>query len=377
MDKLEEKDFIFYRSPKDGQTKIRVALTDGTIWSTVKGMAILFNTSRQNIEKHIKKIFSSGELSKDSVCNHRLHTAEDGKEYGVNTYNLDLIIALGYRVDSYEATQFRIWATKILKKYVQKGFVLDDERLKQGSNFFGEDYFSELLDRIREIRASERRFYQKITDLYRDASYDYDKDSPLTSMFYKIVQNKLIYAVAGMTAAEIIKSRADANEPNMGLTNWKAQAIGGKVIVRDIIVSKNYLKENEINSLNRIVSMFLDYAENLVERKVTMSMQDWNTALDDFLQFNRYDVLKDAGSIKKKVADSIAKKEFSKFRVTQDQNFQSDFDKITLEIKSGNVPNEKFSDYEEVKAELSDFDKKLKQAIGYNPNKDKKNGNKK
>ena len=367
MDLIRDKDFIIYRSPKDGEVKIRVALVGNTLWSTVKGISVLFNTSRQNVEKHVKKIFESGELLKDSVCNQKLHTAEDGKQYRVNTYNLDLIIAVGYRVDSYEATQFRIWSTKVLKEFIRKGFVLDDERLKYGSDTFGEDYFAELLERIREIRASERRFYLKITDLYRDASYDYDKDSELTRMFYKIIQNKLLFAVSGFTAAELIESRANSKSPNMGLTTWSNQKQGGKIIVRDIVVSKNYLSEQEIKSLNRIVSMFLDYAENLVERKIKMSMADWNKTLDEFLAFNKYDILKGAGSIKKDIADKIAKKEYSKFRIIQDRNFESDFDKVVLEINTGNIPNSDFSEYEEISDNLSDFDQKLKKAINYNP----------
>lgn len=367
MDKLKETDFILYKSPKDGKIKARVAVVDDTIWSSIKGISSLFNTSRQNVEKHIKNIFSTSELLEDSVCNYKLHTADDGKDYKIKTFNLDLIIAVGYRVNSHEATQFRIWATSVLKEYMKKGFVLDDDRLKQGASVFGEDYFSELLERIREIRASERRFYQKITDLYRDASYDYDKNSPTTRMFYKIVQNKLLYAASGKTAAELIRSRADSNKPNMGLNTWSTQGDGGKIIIKDIIVSKNYLKEDEIKTLNRVVSMFLDYAENLVERKVRMSMSDWNRTLDEFLTFNRYSVLKDAGAVKKDVADRIAKKEFSKFRIIQDKAFKSDFDKIVIDIKGGNIPNHEYDDYQEVKKEKSEFDSNLKKAIDFNP----------
>ena len=378
MDKLEQSDFLFYRSKKDGKIIVRVAYNDNDIWATQKGMSIIFNTSRENITIHLKNIFNSGELDKDSVCKKILHTAEDGKDYPTLIYNLNTIISLGYRVNSYEATRFRIWATGVIREYLQKGFVIDDERLKHGSKMFGEDYFSELLERIREIRASERRFYQKITDLYRDASYDYDKNSPHTKLFYKIVQNKLLYEASKHTAPELIKLRADSTKPNMGLTTWSAQKDGGKIIVRDIIVSKNYLFESEVKTLNRIVSMFLDFAENLVERRVKMSMADWVRTLDDFLQFNRYDVLEDAGKIRKDIADKFAKKEFEIFRKVQDENFESDFDKIALEINQGNIPTANFEDAEIVDEEKpSTFNQNLKKSLNYNPkSKENKKGKK-
>jgi len=220
MFKPKEKDFLFYSSPKTGKVLIRVAVKDNTIWATQLGMAIIFNNSKQNISKHLKKIFLEGELDENSVVNQWLTTRSDGKDYKTLVYSLDAIISIGYRVTSYEATQFRIWATKVLKEYISKGFVLDDDRLKQGNQIFGKDFFTELLERIREIRASERRFYQKITDLYRDASIDYDKDSLYTRNFYKIIQNKLLYAVTKKTAAEIIRSRASSHKYNMGLTSF-------------------------------------------------------------------------------------------------------------------------------------------------------------
>lgn len=372
MDKLEDKDFLFYRSPKTGEVIVRVALIEDQIWATQKGMGIIFNTSRQNIAKHLKNIFESGELSENSVCNQKLHTALDGKEYAVKVYNLDSIIAVGYRVNSYEATQFRIWATRILKEYLIKGFVMDDERLKRGNELFGKDYFSELLERIREIRASERRFYQKVTDLYKNASLDYDKDSPVTKQFYQIVQNKLLFAITGKTAAEIIKSRVDADKENMGLTSWKGKGIDEKILSSDITVSKNYLKETELKELNRIVSMFLDYAENLVERQITMTMADWAKTLDDFLSFNRYDSLKNAGKVSKKTADDIARRQFKKFRKRQDIEYISDFDKAIIEVKSGRVPRSEMDLIEDADVQeepLSDFNQKLKKALSFNPKK--------
>lgn len=374
MDKLEQNDFLFYRSPVDGEIKVRVALIDNNIWSTYKGMSIIFNTSRQNIEKHIKKIFKSGELIKEAVCNQKLHTALDKKKYPITIFSLDMIIAVGYRVDTYEATQFRIWATSVLKEYMLKGFVMDDERLKQSGVLFGKDYFDELLARIREIRSSERRFYQKITDLYKDASTDYNKDAPTTRKFYKIVQNKLLFSVTGMTAAELINERADSSKENMGLMNWSNQKTGGKIYSTDITVSKNYLKKQELTELQRIVSMFLDYAENLVSREITLTMDEWAKTLDEFLSFNKYKSLKGAGKIKKVFADTLAKKEYAVFRVRQDANYVSDFDKAIIHIKmTGSLPESRFKEYEIDDAEiieettLSDFNKKLKKGLDYNP----------
>jgi hypothetical protein len=378
MDKLEKKNFIFYRSPSTGQIVVRVALKDDTIWSTQKGMAIIFNTTKQNVSKHLKKIFEEGELVEDSVVNQWLTTRSDGKDYKTLVYNLDVIISLGYRIRSYEATQFRIWATSILKEYMVKGFVLDDDRLKQSKVLFGKDYFDELLARIREIRFSERRFYQKITDLYKDASTDYEKDAPSTRRFYKIVQNKLLFAVTGMTAAELINQRADSTKENMGLMNWSNNKTGGKIFTTDITVSKNYLKEPELKELQRIVSMFLDYAENLVSREITLTMKEWAKTLDDFLTFNKYKPLSGAGKVRKSVADSIAKREYQVFRVKQDENYVSDFDKAIIQIKmTGKLPESRFKTHEIDDAEiiedetLSNFDKKLKKGLDWNPKENK------
>ena len=374
MDKLEKKNFLFYRSPSTGKIVVRVAIKDDNIWATQKGMSIIFNTTKQNVSKHLKKIFAEGELIEDSVVNQWLTTGPDGKEYKTMVYNLDVIISLGYRITSYEATQFRIWATSVLKEYMIKGFALDDDRLKQSRVLFGKDYFDELLARIREIRSSERRFYQKITDLYRDASTDYDKDAPSTRKFYKIVQNKLLFAVTSMTAAELINSRADSSKENMGLMTWSSRNDGGKIVSTDITVSKNYLNEKELNELQRIVSMFLDYAENLVSREITLTMNEWTETLDDFLNFNKYKSLDNAGKIRKSFADNVAKKEFQVFRVKQDKEYVSDFDKAIIQIKmTGSLPKSRFNSFEIEDAEiiedepLSDFNQKLKKGLDWNP----------
>jgi hypothetical protein len=374
MDKLEKKDFLFYRSPQTGQIVVRVALKDDTIWATQKGMAIIFNTTKQNVSKHLKKIFEESELIEDSVVNRWLTTGPDGKDYKTSVYNLDVIISLGYRVRSYEATQFRIWATSILKEYMVKGFVLDDDRLKQAKVMFGKDYFDELLERIREIRTSERRFYQKITDLYKEASIDYDKDAPATRRFYKIVQNKLLFAVTGMTAAELINSRADSNKKDMGLMSWTNQKTGGKIYSTDITVSKNYLDKKEISELQRVVTMFLDYAENLVAREITLTMKEWVETLDEFLSFNKYKSLSGAGKVKKAFADTVANKEYQVFRIRQDKDYVSDFDKTMLQVKiTGSLPKSRFEAFEIEDAEiindepLSDHNQKLKQGLNWNP----------
>ncbi|MBI5235019.1 MAG: virulence RhuM family protein, partial [Deltaproteobacteria bacterium] len=264
------------------------------------------------------------ELDEHSVIRKIRITADDGKNYLTNIYNLDAIIATGYRVNSHQATQFRIWATKTLKEFVVKGFVLDDERLKHGKRF-GKDYFDELLERIREIRASERRFYQKITDIYQQCSIDYDNDAEITKTFFQTVQNKLHWAITGMTATQIVAERADASKPNMGLQTWKHGA-KGKILKTDVTVAKNYLNEREIKELERVVSMYLDYAENQAERLVPMKMVDWVRKLDAFLQFNEYQILKDAGEISHESAKKLSEGEYEKFRVVQDREFESDFD---------------------------------------------------
>ncbi|MEZ5308198.1 MAG: virulence RhuM family protein [Pyrinomonadaceae bacterium] len=300
-------------------------------------MADLFGTTKQNISKHLNHIFDEGELSENSVVNEKLTTATDNKSYLVKFYNLDAIISVGYRVNSNKATQFRIWATRILKEYLVKGFAMDDDRLKQGEALFGKDYFDELLERIRDIRASERRFYQKVTDIYIQCSYDYDVNAETTKQFFAHAQNKLEYAVVHMTAAEIIKKRADHKLPNMGLTSWKNQKRDGKVLKSDTTVAKNYLSEKEISELNRLVNMFLDHAENLAAKGKRMSMEDWQERLDVFLRFNEYEVLANYGKIKKKIADSHADIEYEKFKPIQDAEYRSDFDNAVAEIKSKGV----------------------------------------
>lgn len=319
----QSAEFLLYTTP-DGRVKVDVILSDDTVWLSQKRLAELFGMDRSVITKHLKNIFEEGELAEDSVCAKFAHTAEDGKTYQTNFYHLDAIIAVGYRVNSYQATQFRIWATRTLKEFILKGFVLDDERLKQGRRL-GKDYFDELLERIREIRASERRFYQKITDIYAQCSMDYDARSPMTQTFYQTVQNKLEWAITGQTAAEIIAARAHADKPNMGLTTWKNAPVG-KILKSDVAIAKNYLDEQEITALNRIVTMYLDYAENQAVRQKPMAMRDWAEKLDAFLKFNDYEVLRDAGRVSAEVARQLAEKEYAQFRVAQDTQYESDFD---------------------------------------------------
>ncbi|WP_158797234.1 virulence RhuM family protein [Pedobacter sp. L105] len=330
-------DIIFYSSPK-GNVKIQVIFNDETFWLTQKRMSELYGCSVDNISLHLKRIFAEGELDQNSVIEESSTTASDGKNYKTKFYSLDAIIAVGYRVNSFQATQFRIWATKLLREFIIKGFVLDDERLKQGKKF-GKDYFDELLQRIREIRASERRFYLKITDIYEQCSIDYLKDAEITQTFFKTVQNKLHYAISGKTAAQIIAERADATQPNMGLQTFK-NAPDGKILKGDIGTAKNYLIEKEIKDLERIVSMYLDYAENQAARQIPMKMENWIQKLDAFLQFNEYQVLKDAGKIKHDVALQLAEKEYDKFRIIQDNSFESDFERELTKI-SGTNKNER------------------------------------
>ncbi|RZS97531.1 virulence RhuM family protein [Cecembia calidifontis] len=331
-----QSEFLLYVS-QSGDIKVDVLLHDETVWLTQKGMQELFEKAKSTISEHIKNVFEEGELDEKVVVRDfrttSPHGAIEGKtqENTVKYYNLDVIISVGYRVKSQRGTQFRIWATKVLREYIIKGFAMDDQRLKQGSALFGKDYFDELLERIREIRASERRFYQKITDIYAQCSIDYDPKAEITQTFYKTVQNKLHWAITGHTAAEIIKERANAAKPYMGLTTWK-NAPQGKILKTDVSVAKNYLNEKEIRDLNRIVTMYLDFAELQAERQVPMKMTDWVARLDAFLQFNEYNILKDAGKISATIAKQLAEKEYNKFRLVQDKNFESDFDKEVKRI---------------------------------------------
>lgn len=330
---MQESQIILYTTPK-GDVKVEIRFEDETFWLTQKKIAELFGVDVRTVNEHLKNIFESGELQREATIRKiRIVQQEGNRQVSreLDFYSLDAIIAVGYRVNSYNATQFRIWATNTLKEFIIKGFVLDDERLKQGKKF-GKDYFDELLERIRSIRASERRFYQKITDIYAEASIDYDPKSPITQKFYKTVQNKLHWAITGHTAAELIAQRVDATKPNMGLQTWKA-APHGKIMKSDVSVAKNYLNEQELKELERIVSMYLDYAENQAKRQIAMKMQDWVDKLDAFLNFNDYQILKDAGKMSAEVAKKLAEKEYEKFAPIQDRNFESDFDKAIKQLK--------------------------------------------
>ncbi|MCK9621591.1 MAG: virulence RhuM family protein [Methylobacter sp.] len=298
--------FVLYQT-EDGQTRIEVRLQDESVWLAQATLTELFQTSKQNISLHLKNIFAEGELEEDRVVKEYLTTATDGKQYRTKHYNLEAIIAVGYRVRSHRGTQFRRWATERLNEYLVKGFTMDDARLKQVANI-GSDYFDEMLERIRDIRSSEKRFYQKIRDIYKLA-VDYDPQAEATLEFFKIVQNKLHFAISGKTAAELIADRADASQPNMGLTAWK----GVKVRKGDVTVAKNYLNNEEMDGLNRIVSMYLDYAEDQAKRHRQIFMRDWRSKLDAFLQFNERDILTNAGTVSKAVADQLALEQYEKF----------------------------------------------------------------
>lgn len=327
-----ESRVLFYTTA-DGAVKVEVIFQDETFWLSQKRMAELFGVEVNTISYHCKEVFSCGELQEEATVRKIRTVQREGERdvaRQVEFYNLDMVIAVGYRVNSLQATQFRIWATQTLKEFILKGFVLDDERLKQGRQF-GQDYFEELLERIREIRASERRFYLKITDIYEQCSIDYQKDAEITQTFFKTVQNKLHWAITGQTAAEIIAERADAEKPNMGLTTWK-NAPHGKVLKSDVSVAKNYLDEKEIKELERIVSMFLDYAENQAARQIPVRMEEWVKKLDGFLQFNEYKILTNAGKVSHEVAKRLAEDAYSKFRIIQDRDFESDFERAAKKI---------------------------------------------
>jgi hypothetical protein len=305
---------------------IEVRLQDETIWLSQKLMGVLFECSSDNISLHLKHIFQEGELEENSVAEYFSATASDGKNYRTKFYNLDAIIAVGYRINSKRATAFRRWATNVLRDYTIRGYIIDRERMKNGT-FFNNDYFNSLLEEVREIRASERLFYQKITDIYATA-FDYDAESPATINFFANVQNKLHFAIHHHTAAELIMDRADSNKEHMGLTTWR-KAPSGKIIKSDVIVAKNYLTEQEMRQLDRVVSMYLDYAENQAEKHIPMSMEDWSKKLDAFLQFNEYDLLNNIGKVSAEVAKAFAESEFEKYRIIQDRLFQSDFDRLS------------------------------------------------
>lgn len=313
-----------------GEQSIEARYEDDTIWLTQKLIATLFSVSIPTINEHLKNIFDSGELDPDSVIRKFRITATDGKTYATKHYNLDAIISVGYRVNSVRATQFRQWATQVLREFAIKGYVLDKKRMENGS-FLGEDYFERLLEEIREIRLSERRFYQKITDIYA-TSVDYNMDAPTTKTFFAKVQNKLHFAVHGNTAAELIMQRADSTKTNMGLTTWE-KAPHGKIVKTDVSVAKNYLAKDELESLGRIVNAYLDLAEERAKRKIPMTMEDWAKRLDMFLEFDDREILKDSGKATAKLARTHAESEFEKYRIVQDRLFESDFDRVIKQLE--------------------------------------------
>ncbi len=315
---------LLYKT-NQGETHIEVVFNSETFWLTQKRMSELYGVDVRTVNYHLKEIFNSKELKEQSVIRKIGITAADGKNYDTMIYNLDAIIAVGYRVNSYQATQFRIWATAVLKELIIKGFVLDDERLKQGKHF-GKDYFDDLLERIREIRTSERRYYQKITDVYAECSADYDAKAETTKLFFKMVQNMMHWAITHQTAAEIIYTRADAEMPHMGLTSWK-NAPNGRVQKSDTIIAKNYLSDKEVTSLNRLSNAFLDVAEDRADRQIIMTMADWKKELERFLGYYRYDILENAGTVSAEEAKEKAYAEYDKFRIVQDREYLSDFDR--------------------------------------------------
>jgi hypothetical protein len=330
----QSNELIFYSSP-EGDVRVEVFFQDETFWLNQKKIAELFGVESNTITYHLKEIYHSSELEQVSTTRKiRVVQKEGNRDVSrdVDFYNLDAIIAIGYRVNSLKATKFRIWATKTLSEFIIKGFVLNDERLKQGKRF-GKDYFDELVERIREIRASERRFYLKITDIFEQCSIDYVKESEITQTFFKTVQNKLHWATTGKTASQIISERASSTKPNMGLQTWR-NAPKGKILKTDVSIAKNYLIEKEIKELERVVTMYLDYAENQAARQIPMKMTAWISKLDAFLQFNEYQILKDAGNVKHEIAKQLAEEEYKLFRITQDKNFESDFEKETKKISS-------------------------------------------
>lgn len=330
-----EIDFLVYRLP-DEDGEVKAVVKDETLWTTQKGMAELFGVDKSTISRHLKNIFSEGELDEKvvvaKIATTTPHGAIVGKTQTTDTqfYNLDAIISVGYRVNSQKATKFRIWATNVLREYLQKGFVLDDERLKQGERIFGKDYFRELLDRVRSIRASERRIWQQITDIFAECSIDYDKDSEITQAFYSMVQNRFHYAITGQTAAEIIYNNADSSKDNMGLTTWK-NSPDGRILKSDVSIAKNYLDEQQIRRLERTVSGYFDYIEDLIERENTFTMEEFANSINEFLTFRKYKILPDRGSVSAAQAKKKAELEYDKFNKTQ--KISSDFDKLIAATK--------------------------------------------
>ena len=329
---MNEIQFLMYEADE----KIEVVVKDETVWATQKAIADLFGVDRTTISRHLKNIFETGELEEKVVCVEIAHTTQHGAIVGktqtkpVRFYNLDAIISVGYRVNSKKATKFRIWASGILKEYIQKGFKIDVDRMKQGETVFGHDYFRELLETVRSIRASERRIWQQITDIFAEISYDYDKNSEITKKFYAEVQNKFHYAITGKTAAEIVYDSADRDKDHMGLMTWK-NSPDGRILQSDVVVAKNYLTENEIRRLERNVSAYFDYVERLLEDETLLSMQDFAVSIDEFLKFNRYDILKGHGRISHNEAKKKAIEEYKEFN--KHQKIDSDFDKEIRKIQ--------------------------------------------
>ena len=330
MDSNEAR-FLMYRAAED-EVAVNALVKDDTIWLNQKAMAELFDCSTDNISLHLKNIFAEGELAKEAVTEKISATASDGKTYATQFYNLDAIISVGYRVNSRRATAFRIWATGILREYMIKGFAMDDERLKQGQTLFGKDYFRELLERVRSIRASERRIWQQVTDIYAECSIDYDPKAPTTKEFYAMVQNKFHYAIVGKTAAEIVYDGADHTRENMGLTTWK-NAPDGRILKSDTSIAKNYLDEKQIRQLERTVTGYFDYIEDLIERENTFTMQEFAQSINEFLSFRRYQILPDKGRVSHKVALEKAAKEYDIFNRTQ--KLTSDFDREIAKLTAG------------------------------------------
>jgi hypothetical protein len=324
--------FMFYAG-ENGITRVQVLLGDETVWASQKGMAEIFDIEPNTVGYHLKNVFEIKELDESTTTRRIRVVVDNGGNYEVLFYNLDAIISIGYRVNSYKATQFRRWATAILKEYLVKGFALDDERLKEGSRLFGKDYFEELLERIRKIRTSERMFWQKVTDLYSQCSVDYDKDSPVTQQFFAQIQNKFHYAIHKHTAAELIQIRADAKKPNMGLTHFANMNKDGILLKSDVITGKNYLTLDELDELERLVENYLGTAELFAKRKIVMTMKDWVAKLDDYFRFNSYDILEGLGRVSHDAAKQHALGEYEKFRIENDKKFKSDFDKLVDEAK--------------------------------------------
>lgn len=329
-------DFLFYTTP-EGKVRIEVFFQNETVWLTQKRMADLFGVGIPAVNKHLINIFQSGELDENSAISKMEITAEDGKKYKTKFYNLDAIISVGYRVNSTQATNFRIWATQILRQYIVKGFAIDDERLKQAKSLFGQDYFKELLERVRSIRTSERRIYQQITDIFAECSIDYDPKSEITKNFYAMVQNKFHYAIVGLTAAEIIYTKANKNKPYMGLTTWK-NSPEGRILKSDAFIAKNYLPEDKIKKLERAVSGFFDYVENIIENHQMLKMEDLAKSVNKFLSFNEYKILQGKGKISHEKAEQRVIAEYDEFNKTQ--KIESDFDKEVIKYLKV-VENEK------------------------------------